>query len=500
MSSLGAVTTSATRATVVAITIICAFAVSAALVDLAVRAALRLEVRWDTFAYHVPFAALRAGLWIPYEMNDHYRALYDGFPPLPDLLQGLLWKLTGSINATGVINYLAFVTFLGYCHFALRARFWMVGLISLTAPMVLIHTTVSYVDLFGNALLAIGMASCLYLYLFPGKASRPVLLGGLAGFVGAAWSKYLLVPLVGFGFCSLAIIVLRSTFTATFTRRKAAALLLAAASLAAMPYAKNLAMYGNPFWPIRTPIMAQLFAYQIDPAADIALQRPQPLKDYDQFSLFINSLFEINHPTHYDDRPRWIIDQGNASLAYRMGGFWGTGVIVYLVATITMLVVCARRSGIVASLAVVGTLCLVGFLPQSNELRYYMFIPLTWAAAIGMLFPQFRSSFPRAGLAFMVLALALFLHMVSENATHYEIARVDYREAAREWDATKWWGKLEPGKRYCVVDMVPIGILLTGPTMSEYSIVDRSQEGLCPQDTIVVTWDGVQDRMGTARR
>ena len=474
------------RGALLAITVICALAVSAALVDLAVRAALRLEIRWDTFAYHVPFAALRGGLSIPYDMNDHFRAAYDGFPPLPDLVQGLLWRLTGSVNATGLLNYLAFVAFLGYCHVALRARFWLVGLISLTAPMVLIHTTVSYVDLFGNSLLAIGVASCLYLYLFPKRASRLVVLGGLAGLAGASWSKYILVPLVGLVFCFLAVIILRSAFTAGFTRRQAAALLFAAAALAAIPYAKNLAMYGNPFWPLRVPVLAQVFPYQIDPTPDIALQRPPPLKDYDQFSLFMNSLFEINHPTHYDNRPRWIIDQGNAWIAYRMGGFWATGVIVYLVATIAMLIVCARRSGIVASLAFVGTLCVVGFLPQSNELRYYMFIPLTWAAAIGMLFPDFRALFPRAGVAFLVLVIALFLHMVFENEMHYEISRVGYTEAAREWGAPQWWTQFEPGKTYCVVDMVPIGILLTGPTMSEFSIVDRSTEALCPQQAIVV--------------
>jgi hypothetical protein len=484
------------RGALLAVTIICALAVSAALVDLAVRAALRLEIRWDTFSYHVPFAALRGGLSIPYDMNDQYKGLYDGFPPLTDLVQGLLWRLTGSINAIGLVNYLAFVVFLGYCHVALRARFWLVGLISLTAPMVLIHTTVSYVDLFGNSLLAIGVASSLYLYLFPIRASRLVVLGGLAGLAGASWSKYILVPLVGLVFCFLAVIILRSAFTAGFTRRQAAALLFAAAALAAIPYAKNLAMYGNPFWPLRVPVLAQVFPYQIDPTANIVLQRPPPLKDYDQFGLFMNSLFEINHPTHYDYRPRWIIDQGNAWLAFRMGGFWGTGVVVYLLATIAMLVVCARRSGIVASLALVGTLCVVGFLPQSNELRYYMFIPLTWAAAIGMLFPNFRASFPRAGVAFLMLVLALFLHMVSENEAHYEISRVDYAEAARAWGATQWWTQFEPGKTYCVVDMVPIGILLTGPTMSEFSIVDRSTEALCPPQSIVVTSAGIQGHKG----
>src|SRR6266487_3922464 len=73
-----------------------------------------------------------------------------------------------AVNATGVVNYLALLGFLGYCHLALRARWWLVALVALTTPMVLIHPTVSYVDLFGNALLAIGVSSCLYSYFLSG--------------------------------------------------------------------------------------------------------------------------------------------------------------------------------------------------------------------------------------------------------------------------------------------------------------------------------------------
>ena len=89
--------------------------------------------------------------------------------------------------------------------------------------------------------------------------------------------------------------------------------------------------------------------------------------------------------------------------------------------------------------------------------------------------------------------------MDAENETHYEISRVDYTEAARESGATQWWTQFEPGKTYCVVDMVPIGILLTGPTMSEFSIVDRSTEALCPPQSIVVTRDGIQGHKGAGR-
>src|SRR4029077_9687102 len=147
--------------------------------------------------YHLPYAALRGGVAVPFNMNDTVRAQFDGFPPLPELVQGVLWRITGSVNATGVVNFIAFAVFLAYAHKVLRAPFWLVALISLTAPLVLIHTSVDYVDLFANAWLAIGLASCLYFFLFPDRPSRAVFIGGGAALVAAAWSKYLLVPVVG---------------------------------------------------------------------------------------------------------------------------------------------------------------------------------------------------------------------------------------------------------------------------------------------------------------
>lgn len=483
-----------------ALSLASALIVMVALADLAVRAAVRLETRWDTFMYHVPFAALRGGLSIPYDMNDTMKPLYEGFPPLPYLFEGFLWRLTGSVNATGVVCFLAFSAFLIYCHVALRARFWLVGLIALTAPLVVIHTTVSYIDLFGNALLAIGVSSCLYLYLFPERPSRAVMLGGLAGLAGAAWSKYQLVPVVALIFCFLAIVLLNRPRANGFSRMQATALLLVALTVAAAPYGKNLALYGNPFWPVRMPVLSEMFPYTRDVIAETAVsQRPPPLKDYGQFNLFINSLFEINHPTHYDYRPRWIIDQGNAYLAFRMGGFWSTAVVIYLVAMMTMLVLYRRRVGIVASVAAVGTLCFVGFLPQSHELRYYMFIPLTWAATIGMLFPQFRVRWPRAAPLFLLIALGLFLHMASENQPHYQISKTDYIDAARDWGASRWWPLLQRGQLYCAVDILPIGMLLTGPTMSEYAIVDRTKEALCPANSVIITSAGIQGPKGVGQ-
>jgi hypothetical protein len=484
--------------------VFCALVAIGALVDLAIRAAVRLDENWDGLTYHLPFAALRAGIPIPYEISDQVKGFLEGFPPLPELTQGILWSLTGSINAAGLANYLAFLLFITYCHIVLRAPFYLVALISLTAPLVLIHATVLYVDLFGNALLAIGMSSCFYLYLFPEKAGRAVIVGGLACLTAAAWSKYQLVPVAGLGFCLFAILAWRGRGPIGVSRRQLATLLVLAVSVASIPYVKNLAAYGNPFWPVQIPVVGDLFPYA--PGATIAAgQRPYPLRDLGQFPLFIRSLFEIDVPTSYANAPRWSIDQwgpGPDGLGFRMGGYWVIGVVTYLVSTISMLFllgrkrILERRRAVVAGVAIIAVTSFVGVLPQSHELRYYMFIPLTLAAMFGMLFPYMRTAVPRVALLLPIVVLGLFFEMVSENVTYYKIEDVGYLRVAQDWGAAALWPELQRGQTYCAVgfQMMARSILMTGPTMSEYHIVARSAESLCPEGSFIVTTDGITGR------
>jgi len=467
---------------------VCAVAAFLALTVIAIRAALRIEIRWDTFMYHIPFAAIYGGLDVPYDMNDRMQELFRSFPPLPHLVEGMLWRLTGSLNATGVANFLAFAAFLVHCHVNLKARWWLVALVSLTAPLVVIHAAVSYVDLFGNSLLAIGVTTCLFLYLFPEKASRTALICGLLGLVGAAWSKFQLTPIIALFLMLYAVLGWRMTFDAMrMERRRFFAIVGIATVLVSLPYLKNLVLFGNPFWPLRVPLIGDLLPYTVDHQVGALTQRPRPLADYSQFRLFIHSLFEINHPVSYPDRPRWIIDQGNAWIAFRMGGFWFVEVIFYLLTTAAMLVVYNWKRGLIASLSILGLLCFVAILPQSHELRYYLFLPLSWAGAVGMLYPQFKEELPKVSLAFLAAVLGLFGYMVSENRVHYRIEKTGYAEAAQLWGAASWWSKLERGRTYCAVDMMPIGIMLTGPTMREFAIVDRSRRDLCPAGSTVIT-------------
>lgn len=479
----------------------CACLMTVALGLLAVRAALRLETRWDTFSYHLPFAALRGGLHLPYEMNDApgVRGFYEGFPPLPHLVQGMLWRMTGSVNATGVVNYLAFLFFLGFCHVKLNAHFWLVALIALTAPMVLIHTTVSYVDLFGNSFLAVGISTFVYMYLFDAHVDRSLLRLGMVGLIAAAWSKFQMVPLVAVFFVAFAVLFLVRTRRAGGRSGPVFTLILVAVLLASVPYLKNLAVHGNPFWPVRIPIVEKWVPYTMDlRTAPYSQQKPPPLVHLSQPALFFHSLLEINHPTSYEHRARWIIDQGNAWLAFRMGGFWNVGVVVFLTTTAVMALLFDRKKGISLVIGGVLLLGLVAVLPQSHELRYSLFLPLCWASTIGMLFSPLSQKYARSVGCCLLLFLGLFLYVSNINRTYYRIERVGYREAAQKWGADEWWKKLQSGVTYCVVDMAPTGILMTGPTMSEFHIIDRSDKRLCPQGAVVINKGVVERPMGLA--
>jgi len=456
----------------------------ATLGTLAVRAMLRIEVRWDTFWYHIPFAAKRAGLGVPYEMPPLIQDRYNGFPPLPELLQGLLWRITGSLNAAGTINILALALFLYYCHRKLKAPFSVVAMLSLTAPLVLIHAASSYVDLFANAFAAMGVTCLFAMMLFDRWADRSLLCWGLAGLTVAAWSKNVLLPVVAAGLlCFAAIYALR--FGEPRSRRLLL-LVFGAILCSSAPYLKNLIVYRNPIWPVRMPVWSDRFPYTYDSVPAHTAETPPPLAKLSQPALFLHSVLEIGHPTEYANRERWTIDQGNAWIAFRSGGFWNVAVVSGVLAAVLLAFLWHPRKGWMLAGALAAMWLFVSVLPESHELRYYLFLPLTMAAAIGMLLPQIRRQHSLVTLALLALFLGEFLWMVKVNRVYYQVERIDYRAAAEAWDMTRWWPALKAGQTYCAVAFDPSAFFLTGPTMKEFHILDKRERAQCPPNVKVI--------------
>lgn len=449
-----------------------------AMTVLGLRAALRLELRWDTFGYHLPFAAMRGGLHIPYELPPYWEACYHGFPPLPEFVQGVLWHVTGSINATGVVNYLAFVLFLIFAWRQLQARLWVVAVLSLTAPLVLIHAASSYVDLFSNALLAIGVTGFLAMMLFDRWDDAVLLNWSLLGMAGAAWSKFSTMPIVLLLFVGCLIVYGRRMADAKARRLFFRVAILFV--LALLPYLKNIAVYRNPTWPGGIPALQGAIPSLQFTGAIHDMQTPPPLMHASHTSLFFHSLFEIHHPTSYPARERWNIDQGNAWIAYRSGGFWVVSVITTALAAVLLGFLSRPRNGVILAAAIATMWLVVSVLPQSHELRYFQFLPLTMAAVIGMLVTRVRARYPATVLVILCVILCEFVWISKVNRTYYRVEKMGYTQAAAVWGMDRYWSTMEPGKTYCAIGFQPMGMMLTGPTMHEFHIVDRTPEDVCP--------------------
>jgi hypothetical protein len=429
--------------------------------------------------YHYPFAALRGGLGIPYVLPESMQRVYEGFPPLPHLVQGALWRITGAMSAAGAANFIALLLFITVGHWALRAPAWLLTLGALTVPHVIIQSGSGYVDLFANVGLALATVVIIAALVWPEDGDRSRVPIAVLGLAASAWSKFQLAPLVGVAFVALFCLSVWRPRAGLGPRRRALTWILAGAAVASAPYGKNALVYGNPFWPVRVPVVGERLPYTFVNAD--SLQRPRALVALPQPVLFAHSLFEIDHPRRYAHRPRWIIDQGNAEIAFRMGGYWSVGLACSLgISLLGTLLVGGRRAAH-GVLAIMGMFAIVSVMPQSHELRYYLFLPLTLVAWGAMLVAQLRERRPLLTLTVAMLTIGGWGYMVSENRSYYQQAPLNALAAATAWNAPAWWALFTPGMTYCAVDVMPAGIFLTGPTMREYRIVERTSIAACPR-------------------
>ena len=256
---------------------------------------------------------------------------------------------------------------------------------------------------------------------------------------------------------------------------------LVAIAISALPYAKNTVLYGNPVWPVPMPVLGAHLPHGPQPPASFL--RPPGLVHASQAELFLRSLLEVGRPMH---GVRWKIDQSFPGVGNRSGGYWNVAVVFYLAVAAGMLTYLRGRKGLVVCLAAIGVLGVVAITPQSHELRYFQFIPLCWAALVGMLYPVLKKRRPVLGVSLLIVVASLFLYVSQINASYYKQGRIGYKEAAHYLEQDSMWPKLRPGFIYCVIDRVPSAMFLTGPTMHEFTVVDRTHEQDCPSGSVPV--------------
>jgi hypothetical protein len=194
----------------------------------------------------------------------------------------------------------------------------------------------------------------------------------------AANTKPQLQPLIFvlFWVAGIRLVWLYFKYTASAKRRLWQTVLLTAIAsilIFATPI-KNVALYGNPFYPIKIQVAGIVLNHKLTPDTYSEGNRPQK---------WLQSILEIN-------TPKWSTDQwngGDEKYLDRAGGFFGAYVVFNLLLLLGLTIreqLLNRKSTEQKSrqaIAALTTILLVSLIPanfpQSHELRYFMFWMIT---------------------------------------------------------------------------------------------------------------------------
>jgi len=334
-------------------------------------------IGWDPLFYHLPFAAR---IWqispaSSYGFVDYLEAVYRGFPLLTEALQGLLWRLTGRMQAANLVAAGGRALYCAFARAYLRLPGAVLFLALIATPLIQIHASTSFVDLPANlacaAALILAYRRCLTRAV-PYWWETGLLILALGA---TANMKMQLLPMV---LLALSVVLVRlanlyrSGDVATRTRIAYTVLAVAVATpLIFATYLKNTVLYHNPLYPIPVAILGVELPF----GWDAYPKAPQYLQDAPQAVRWLCSILEFRA---FDPaRPYlWTGDQGSVpddSPGDRMGGYGCPFVVLNLALLATLALRTRSRAARIGVLGFLLVSAITAFLPQSHLLRYYLY-------------------------------------------------------------------------------------------------------------------------------
>jgi hypothetical protein len=375
---------------------------------------------FDSGYYHLPFAARLAGILSTddYIFSTENRARFDGFPLLGELVQGVLWRITGRPQGANFLCLLS-APLLAYSMRSLRADggttpFGVLLLAFMGIPLVMMHATSTYVDLPASAALAAAFCRVAVLPSARIVQSKEILITCLLTLISANMRlQHLPACALVLGLMVLRVLCYTRSTAAPRARNVALALVTVALPLVFFAPLKNLLRFGNPVYPVKLAILGRALPgveerYSFAPTW--LENAPQPLR-------FVASLLELGLPPLFPPAgdsfvdshaqlQRYSVDQWMPSdhPGSRMGGALGVGMVAFSLLFLFGLKLTKERRRV--GLCVLALTALTSVLPQSHELRYTLYWPLslvTLAITLGY------ASAPRITTALSVLLPTLVI-------------------------------------------------------------------------------------------
>lgn len=333
---------------------------------------------YDVWYYHLPFAARLAGIMDAkvYAFSAENQARYEGFPLFAEMLQGALWRVTGHVTTTSLLSLASLFGVTIFLRRSFRVPLHLSWLALLAIPLVHIHATQSYVDLIANACVVVLLLCVWRVLVANAPPTWRFLLGCGALAAAAANTKFQLVPIIVVAAAVLLFMSLRdvrrwrdpSTIARSDAKRRLAVMIVAIPIVFATPI-KNVALHGNPVWPIELRILGRSLPH----VEDAYESSPPLLQNSTRPVRFVRSILELDN-LPMATRRRWTIDQWAPAddPSCRMGGYFGAYVIVNLAALAWITWRRRTREALVGAALFGGVTVIASVVPQSHELRYYM--------------------------------------------------------------------------------------------------------------------------------
>ena len=422
-----------------------------------------------------------------FEPVDWINSMLQGIPDLAHRVQGVLIYIAGGrASAANLIGPIA-VAVSAFAVWSVSRgtrvlRWYLTGF--LAVPMLVMHSVCSYIDLWNGAFLATGFIFLVQLIRWGRTGSAAIapkaaVTGCLLAFAVSFNSKYQSWPFILlFGIWILVGIALVWKRDAGLARGCLGIVALCTPLFLIHPV-KNALVHGNPTHPIYNPIMVPENAENLQNPTILEGVKPQiPMAYWESPgpTRYIYSVFELSRLMPSKFPMNWSIDSGrypvgNASPHFRMGGWFFATVLVFLLAigcgfrfrALDLLPICIFGSAAVSA----------AFMPQSHELRYWLFLPLSAAYLTGEALARLprRAAIPLQGA--LVACAGFVLWTVLAPFTIDASPAADYAPEM----AKKFWVAREADMdgRTIIVSAHPRTIFWAGPDFNTFKVRDMQR-------------------------
>lgn len=457
-------------------------------ISIFLRGIIDIDVTYDTWGYHLPFAAR---IWhiVPAEQYINMEGRFAGFPLFVQFLQGFFWFITRRVQGANLVGWSSIALYVYFLKAYFRVPLFLSTIALLAIPLVQAHATSSYVDLASNIPLAI---SIMMTYLIYQQKQFPTLLQLLIiifSTAAASNSKPQLEPLVlvVLFFVAVRFLWLRWRQPSEEAKGsywqwllKAGAIAFVASLFIFATPIKNIALFGNPFYPVRIEIAGHVLNHAL-PLYDHA---PGYLGDAPRAQRWLYSILDIKAAP-------WSIDQWSEDVdRQRMGGFFGAYVVFHFL-LFTYLCIRNRDRETTVAAILLGIMSIVAAnFPQSHELRYFMYWMIVLVSLNLYLVTRIESSSARSPLINtrnLGLVCLVALTIVAAKTHFFYIKPFFHTLENFKQDTVDrtLLEKIEPNDRVCIVGKYPYTFIYTPWFHPEKDYTYSIQRGEKPSECTV---------------